>query len=55
MGIIVLSSGRGSEEEPLVPELGVYFYPEHYVPENRTVLNLFPQGDVSFRCAMFPA
>ena len=31
----------GEEVRDNVVELGVYFYPEGYVPENRTVLNLF--------------
>ncbi len=46
----------GEEVRDNVVELGVYFYPEGYVPENRTVLNLFqavgeeldiPPGQVS--------
>ena len=46
----------GEEVRAQVVELGVYFYPEGYVPQNRTVLNLFqvvngeldiPPGQVS--------
>ena len=46
----------GEEVVDNVVELGVYFYPEGYVPENRTILNLFqavgqeldiPPGQVS--------
>ena len=46
----------GEEVVDNVVELGVYFYPEDYVPENRTILNLFqavgqeldiPPGQVS--------
>ncbi len=46
----------GEEVRDQVVELGVYFYPEGYVPQNRTVLNLFqvvngeldiPPGQVS--------
>jgi hypothetical protein len=35
----------GELVEDQVVELGVYFYPEDYVPENRTVLNLFQVVD----------
>jgi hypothetical protein len=35
----------GEEVRDQVVELGVYFYPEGYVPENRTVLNMFQVVD----------
>ncbi len=35
----------GEEVVDNVVELGVYFYPEGYVPENRTILNLFQAVD----------
>ncbi len=35
----------GEEVRDNVVELGVYFYPEGYVPENRTILNMFQAVD----------